>query len=106
MDPGQQAIGPTGLLQRTNVKLIEFYPQGDNYGRLVTDDPEVIKFLNKRVEEVGDVFGPQEYTRRTTPMEQRIRQMEDSLQRTIQDRDRLEQELKRLGQYKPAKNAG
>ena len=51
MDPGQQAIGPTGLLQRTNVKLIEFYPQGDNYGRLVTDDPEVIKFLNKRVEE-------------------------------------------------------
>jgi hypothetical protein len=55
---------------------IEFSPQGDNFGRYVTSDPQEIAYLEKRSREVKDVFGGDTYIKLTTPAEVRNAQLE------------------------------
>lgn len=85
---------------RLNQKIVQFSPIGDGWGQLVTDDPEVIAFLEK----TGDVVGPESYNRATTPPEVRNQQLEAysaELQRTIDTQNRLIEDLKKQGKSIP-----
>lgn len=66
-------------------KKVAFDSQGDGFGRLVTTDPEIIAYLDRRVAEVRDVFGAQEYTRLNTPVDVQLAQKD----RQIEEQNRL-----------------
>lgn len=61
-----------GQAVRVDEKIIQFWDQGDGFGRFATDDPELIGFLNRRIEETGDVMTAMEYNRTSTPVEIRL----------------------------------
>jgi hypothetical protein len=60
-------------------KIIEFSPQGDGYGRFVTNDPEVISALEKN----PNVLTPQRYQEETTPPEVRFQMERDEKTRLL-----------------------
>lgn len=78
---GNMQRGAEGEFRRVNEKLVQFQDNGDGgYGRYMTDDKDEIAYLEKRAAEVGDVFGHEEFTKRTTPPEIRLKQMERELE--------------------------
>ena len=86
-----------GMLRKHGEKLIEFSPRingggthTDKWGQFTTSDPVLIAFLDKRVEEVGDVFTVEQYREMSTPAEAKISQRE----RTIEEQNRLIADLK------------
>jgi len=81
----------TGMSKVLDGKQINFTPQADGFGRFVTDDPEMIAYLDQRTKEIGDVFDGGEYQRRTTPPDVRIAQQE----RELTESNRLIDELRR-----------
>jgi len=83
--------------------IIEFNPQRDGFGRFVTDDPESIEYLRKRMATLGDVVDTEEYNRRITPVEIRERMLKDENKRLIEDRNRLLEELEKAGKLRPQK---
>lgn len=87
-DPGKM-IQMDGETKRVGEKRIEFRPVGD-FGIFQTTDPELIAYLDKRIVDVGDVFGPAEYQKRIVPPEMRA----DALERELQDANRLIAQLK------------
>lgn len=80
-----QRVFEAGETKVLDGKQVSFTPQADNFGRFVTTDPEIIKYLDWRAKEVGDVFDGNEYTKRTTPPEVRAKQQE----RVIFEQNRL-----------------
>ncbi|HXI85279.1 MAG TPA: hypothetical protein VNL17_14455 [Verrucomicrobiae bacterium] len=85
-----------GELKRDGEKMIEFIPQPDDYGQFVTEDPELIEFLERRVATVGDVMLPEKYNELTTPLEMRVKELKDENARVIEDRNRLIKMLEEL----------
>lgn len=79
-----------GESKRVGEKHIQFREIGD-FGMFTTSDPELIAYLDKRAEEVQDVFGPEMYQKLIVPPEMRA----DALERQLQDANRLIEELKR-----------
>lgn len=71
-------------------KVAEFTPMPDNFGRLVTSDPEVIAKLEARMAG-GDtgIFDAVEYQRRTTPADIRLKMLQDEHARLVSDHNRL-----------------
>lgn len=88
-----------GEFKRIGQKVAEFTPIGaaDSFGRLTTSDPEIIAFLRKRMNTLGDVFDAQEYGRRTTPVEQRLAMSETEKDRVVTENNRLIELLKQNG---------
>jgi hypothetical protein len=63
-----------GQTVRLGEKAVQFGPTGrDKFGVCRVTDPDVIAFLDRRVAEVGDIFGEEEYQRRAVPAEDRAR---------------------------------
>lgn len=96
MSPGKRVF-EGGQSKVVDSKVLEFQPQGDGYGKLTTSDPEEIQFLSTRMTTVGDVFNGDEYTRRTTPAEIRLRMKETENQRLIEENNRLLRQLQSAG---------
>lgn len=79
-----------GEAKRVGEHIIQFVPMGrDKFGYYTTEDPDEIAYLNKRVTETGDIFGPEEYLKRSTPPEIRA----EMLTRKVEDQNRLIAEL-------------
>ena len=103
--PPKRIFDDTGVSKVLDGKQINFTPQADGFGRFVTDDPDMIAYLDKRMTEIGDIFDGAEYQRRTTPPDVRIAQQE----RELTESNRLIEELRRrnaeleAGQRSPAK---
>lgn len=76
-------------LGRENEEILEFKPFG-KFGRYATNDPDKIAFLEKQ----GDLFGPEEFARRVTPIEQQMEQQK----RTIEQQNRLIEQLTKQAQ--------
>ena len=89
--PSKRVFGDNGVTQVIDGKSVSFTPQADGFGRFVTDDPEVIAYLEKRSAEVGDVFDGAEYQRRTTPLDVQVAQQ----QRELTEQNRLIEDLRR-----------
>lgn len=68
-----------GEMKTGEGKYAQFTPIGDGFGRFYSTDPEVIELMDQRVAEVGDVFGPVEYQRRSIPAEKRSEMLEREL---------------------------
>lgn len=103
INPGKRILQSDGQTSdfRMGQKIITFSPIGDGWGQLVTEDPEVIAFLEKAG---SDVVGPEAYNRATTPPEVRAQQLEAhsaELQRTIDSQNRLIEDLKKQGKLTP-----
>lgn len=100
MSAGKQVMHE-GQLQRMGERIIEFHSSGaETYGRFVTSDPDEIAFLDRRMLEVGDVFGPEEYGRRTIPAEVRAsaaEQLVETQQREIGNLNRILADLQAQG---------
>jgi hypothetical protein len=64
-------------------KIVSFSPQSDNYGRYVTNDPDVIAALEKN----RNVMSAQQYQEETTPLEIRLQMERDDKKRLITDRN-------------------
>ena len=86
-----------GELKRDGEKMIEFIPQPDNFGQFVTEDPELIEFLDRRAATVGDVILPEKYGELTTPLEIRNKELKDANARVIEDNNRLLKMLRDMG---------
>src|SRR5512146_2417702 len=95
---GRRITDEGGVSKMVGQKVAEFTPMGDGYGRLITEDPEVIAVLDQRAAVPGaDVFDATEYTRRTTPAEVRLRLMEQEHNRLVQEHNRLLAKLQAEG---------
>lgn len=68
-----------GEMRTGEGKYAQFSPIGDGFGRFATSDPEVIQLMDERIEQVGDVFGPEEYQKRSIPAEKRNEILEREL---------------------------
>lgn len=90
INPGVQQV-QNGMVapDRAGQKFASFGPISDGYGQLITSDPEVIAHL----EQHPDVFGPEEYTKRTTPKDQQI----EDLTRRLEQSNRLLERLQAEG---------
>jgi hypothetical protein len=64
-----------------------------------TDDPEIIAKLDKRMVEVGDVYGPEEYNRRVMSHEQRENAYQQEI-RQLREQNRLLSDLSAKGNIK------
>ena len=90
VNPGQHMVqGGQLSTERVGQKIVAFGPMGDGFGQYVTNDPEVIAYLEGH----PDVFGPAEYTRQTTPPNIQIEQ----LRRELEQRNRLIEKLQAEG---------
>ncbi|HUT24221.1 MAG TPA: hypothetical protein VM492_07775 [Sumerlaeia bacterium] len=87
----KRVFDDAGMSKVLDGKQINFTPQADGFGRFVTDDPEMIAYLDQRMKEVGDIFDGAEYQRRTTPPDVRIAQQE----RELTENNRLIEQLRR-----------
>lgn len=94
-------ITENGQSKVVGQKIAEFVPQGDGYGRLVTTDAEIIEKLDTRMGVTGDVFDAAEYSRRTTPAEIRLKQVQDEHQRLVTEHNRLLAMLGEQGKLPP-----
>lgn len=84
-----------GEQKRAGETIIQFVPMGGHringvkggkeYGYYTTADPAEIAYLERRALELGDVFGPEEYNKQTTPPQIRAEQAS----RVIEDQNRL-----------------
>lgn len=64
-------------------QFVHFTRMGqDRFGSLTTSDPEIQAALDKRIVEVGDIFGPDEFARRSIPAEKRVEMMARELEQT------------------------
>lgn len=87
----------SGLSRIVDQKVVEFTQMADGYGKLITSDPEVIAKMDARMEVLNsDVFDGTEYTRRTTPVELQIQQLQaenrrlrGETERAVIDQNRL-----------------
>ncbi len=70
---------------------VQFNPIGDGFGRFVTNKPELIEALKRRLKTVGDVFRGDEYIKRTTPAEIQV----SEAMRVIKTKNRLIADLER-----------
>lgn len=100
---GKERLQEGGTYRRVGEKLIQFTDTGDGYedekgihkplGRFVTDDPELIKFLEDRIAVTGDVIDQKEYNRLIVPPAER----EAKMQRQIEEQNRLIADLQKSG---------
>jgi hypothetical protein len=81
-----------GEVVRLGEKVVEFQPINAEHGQYVTDDPEVIAYLEKRVKEKGDVMTTEQYNEAITPAQVKI----DYLRDKVSAQDRLIEEQNRL----------
>lgn len=93
---GQRVIDGAGT-KVVGQKVAEFSPMADGFGRLVTDDPEIIAKLDARMKISGDVFDSKEYGRRTTPADIQLKMSQDENKRLIADNNRLLAQLSDQG---------
>lgn len=94
-----------GQIGRVGEKIIEFYPNGDGYGRLATNDPEVIAFLHKRAAVEQDVYDLAEYTRRVIPPEVQLTLLQTEHARVVEERNELLARLQAEGRL-PSQSKG
>lgn len=85
-----------GEVRETGARYAQFSPIGDGFGRFFTSDPETIELMDERVAEVGDVFGPDEYQKRSIPAEKR----NELLERELVQKNELIAKLTRDGKIK------
>ena len=88
-NPGSRIPSADGRVYLVGFKEIAFLPQADGWGRFTTSDPELIAFLDARMEKQDDVFDAAAYTERTTPPQIRAQQAERELQRKITENNEL-----------------
>lgn len=94
---GKLQLGPDGASRRMGWKIVEFMPQADNWGRFVTDDPEVIAYMERKIAEGSpDIVRPAEYTEKTTPDHIRAREAKVALERTLTENNRLLEKIREL----------
>jgi len=74
----------------------------DHFGSFVTDDPEIIAALDERVAKIGDIFGPEEYQKRTTDPKMRADLLEAENHRLLAEHNRLLAMLQKQQQSKAA----
>ena len=86
---GHRVIDPGGTTSVVGQKVAEFTPIGDGFGKLVTNDPEIIEKMSARMATVGDVFDAAEYNRRTIPADVRLKDIEKEHARLLEDHNRL-----------------
>ena len=86
---GHRITEGNGVSRIVDQKVVEFMPMADGFGRLVTDDPEVIAKLSARCGAQSDVFDAAEYNRRSTPMEVQVAMLQDQNARLLEDHNRL-----------------
>lgn len=102
---GRTALLEGGVVGRVEEKLVEFGPVGDGHGILVTDDPDTIAVLDRKVKQAdGDVMTPEQYFERTTPPEKRVTELKGEnarlaellaeTTRKLEDQNRLLADLK------------
>lgn len=94
-----------GQLIRKDDKYVEFSPIGGMkkeedgswrpaaYGMLMTDDEEIIAYMEQREATVGDVFGPDRFHELSTPPEQRLAEANRRHERTMSSTNKLLQDL-------------
>jgi len=108
MDPGK-IVMQEGQVSRIGERFIQFRTFGaDPHGQYTTSDPGEIDFLERRMLEQGDVFGPEEYARRTIPAEVRATQARQQLEeanREIGNLNRLLADLQAQGKVPPRPQA-
>lgn len=79
-----------GQTVRTNERYAVFSDNGDKFGIFRTSDKDVIEALDRRVEEVGDIYTPEQYAKISIPVETR----NVMLERQLEEANRLIAELK------------
>lgn len=87
---GRPTILTNGIrsTEREGEKIIEFTRWGD-YGRIVTDDPEVIEFLEKQIASGrDDILTVEQYSDRITPDKVKA-DLAMAQNRTITDENRI-----------------
>jgi hypothetical protein len=82
-----------GEIKRVDDKYAQFTPIGDGFGRFFTKDPETIELMDARIAEVGDIFGPDEYQKRSVPAEKR----NEMLERELSQANELIKQLQKSG---------
>ena len=87
-------------------KVAEFSAMADGFGRLVTDDPEIIAKLDARSGPESDVFDGTEYQKRTTPVEVRNKILEEKISRLVTDNNRLMAKLEQDGRLSAPASKG
>lgn len=96
VNAGRRVIGGDGRSFLDGAKEVQFQPQGDNWGRCVTRDPEIIAYLDNRIATKGDVFDAKAYLEKTTPPQIRAEQAEAEARRVVIDNNRLLQRVTEL----------
>lgn len=91
-----QRVVVDGEYTRVDEKLAEFQPQANHFGYLTTNDPELIRFLEKRILKEKDVMTPAQYNDAIMRPEDKIQQLNDRT-RQLEDENRL---LKMLAEKK------
>lgn len=84
-----------GETKRQGEKHVQFAPAGveSDFGVFRTSDPELIEFLDNRIVETHDIFGPEEYNKLIVPADVRNAMLE----RQLTDANRLIGILKAQG---------
>ena len=89
---GKYVMGEDGRQRLTGEKMAAFTPLPGGFGFLTTDDPEIIANLSKR----DDVFGFEEFKRRSMTPQQREAEALNTAQRVITDNNRLLAEIETM----------
>lgn len=85
-----QYLTVDGQTTKIEPRYIEFARIGqDKFFMFTTNEPEVQAVLDKRIVEVGDIFGPEEYNRQAVPAEMRAKQATEENSRLIAENNRL-----------------
>jgi hypothetical protein len=83
-------------VKRIGEKFVEFRPLGTGdsaWGMFQTDDPEIIAFLDNRIEEARaagatpDIMDPEDFKRATVPLDQQIAEKDRTITRLKADLD-------------------
>lgn len=74
----------------------------DAFGSYSTSDPVEIEALDKRMVEVGDIFGPEEFNRRSVPADKRAGMLERELEKSNRLIAKLTADLEAKGAPKTA----
>lgn len=97
INKGRRVTDENGVSKMVEQKVAEFTPQGDGFGKLITNDAEIIEKLTTRCGILGDVFEAAEYARRTTPAEILLQGAQAENKRLLDDHNRLLALLKEKG---------
>lgn len=93
INPGKRVL-EEGNVARIGEKGAQFLPNGSGYGQLITDDPEVIEWMEKHIKDGNnDIFTQQEYNKRLMTPGQTI----ESLERKVTEQNALIAKLQAEG---------